>query len=269
MKNKSNNKSWYSILISLMVIGFLMVVTSWVFKMVLLEMWDNKWVSNYLKSYNAAEGVWEFALLQIKEKWYAYFDKIEANLNNRSIILASDPEDTSVYNRNKDVLVSFDYNYRVNSYEWELVKVWYDIIPLFYVDDDWEKKVLKLILSNLIWDSSKFTWNIIWKDSWISWVWIFDSDSIWKWRDSNSLYIEKRVDSFLSSSDTNYLILLNLDPNNSIKYKLIAENSWEFFTKPRTELTASAEIWWYKQNLNILVDNTEFLNILKYSIYGN
>ena len=268
MRNKNNN-SGYSILISLMVIGFLIVVTSWVFKVVLLEMWDNRGTYNYLKSYNAAEGVGEFALLQIKEKWYAYDDVIVNDLNNRSIMLASDPEDISALNKNKDVLISFNYNYTVDNYEWELAVAWHDIIPLFSIDSSWEKKVLKLKLDILSWDSSNLTWNIMWKDKGISWIWIFDSYTIWKWRDVNSWYFERGIENFLTSSDTNYLILLNLDPTNTIKYKLISENPLESFTKPRTQITASAEIWWYKQNLDIWLDNTEFLNILKYSIYSN
>lgn len=265
-----NNKNWYSIIISLLIIGFLLVLTSWIFKLVLLEMWDNRWLSNYLKASAAVEWAWELALLAIKQNWYAYDDSISHDINNRSIILANNSEDISQFNKAKDVFISFDYNYTVSEYEWELKSAWYDIIPLFYLDDTWEKKAKKLNLDILSWwDSSSLAWNIIWISEWISWVWEFDNTTVWKWRKSNWDYFSRNMWDFLDLSNSNYLVVLNLDPSNTIKYNLKSENPWEFFTKPRTYISVSAQIWSYKQNLDLFLDNTEFLNILKYSIYSN
>jgi len=48
-----------------------------------------------------------------------------------------------------------------------------------------------------------------------------------------------------------------------------SNNADEFLTKPKTNIISSWEIGSYKQNLETKMNNTEFLNILKYSIYSN
>ena len=83
------------------------------------------------------------------------------------------------------------------------------------------------------------------------------------------VYSEEEINNFISSSDSNYLVLLNSGNNWNIKYKLKAMNSWEYFSKPKTTIISSAEVWDYKQNISTNLNNTEFLNILKYSIYSN
>jgi hypothetical protein len=141
---------------------------------------------------------------------------------------------------------------------------------LFYLDNNWEHKVRNISLNVKTWsDESKLTWNILWNDYWISWIGNFTSSTTGKWRFKNWLWeyvtLEKQVWNFLSSSDSNYLILMNIDPNNIIEYEL----SWDYFTKPRTNILASWKVWKYKQNLNIFLDNTEYLWRSRYSIYSN
>jgi len=48
------NTSWYSIILSVLMIGFLMIVTTGVFNLVLRELKDNKWEQNYLEASQAA-----------------------------------------------------------------------------------------------------------------------------------------------------------------------------------------------------------------------
>ena len=74
---------------------------------------------------------------------------------------------------------------------------------------------------------------------------------------------------FLSSSDSNYFVLFNSWNSGVIKYTVKSTNPLEFFSKPRTTIITSAQVWNYKQNLSVDFDNTDFLNILKYSIYSN
>jgi len=267
MKKNTQNKKAFSVIMSLMIIWFLLVVTTWVYKLVLFELTDNRWVANYLKAYAAAEWVWELALLEIKEKWYAYDDKIDNSINNKSIILAKNSLNIWEFNKVKDAYVSFDFNYIVDNFNWAIDVAWYDILPLFYIDDLWEKKSKNLTLSVSSGNASSLAWNIVWETSWISWVWNFSSSTIWKWRNWAWIYFEQSVWSFLNNSDSNYLILFNTDSLDPIDYNLKSENTGEFFTKPRTDIITSAVIGKYRQNLKIHLDNTQYLWLLKYSIY--
>lgn len=263
------NNSWYSVIVSVMIIWFLLVVTAGIFNLVLIELKDTRWESNYLKSFAAAEWAWELALLKIKEKWYAYVDKIDDDINNRSIVLAENPLDIWGFHRARDIYLSYDFDYTVNSFDWDIPPAWYDIIPLFALHDSGEEKVADLRLSVLSWENSKLAWNIVWADKGISKVWAFNGEVVWEWRLANWNYYSQKVSEFLQSSSWNYLILFNLDPNNNITYSLESINPSEYFTKPRTEIMTSAQIWSYRQNLKIGLDNTEFLNILRYSLYSN
>jgi len=274
---QKNNK-WYSVLVSILIIGFLMVLTVGTFNLVLRELNDSKWAFDYLKAYNWAEAAWELALLTIKEKGYWYYKKIDNTINDDSIILSNNPTDKTKFNKSKDVLISYDLNYKVKQYNWNLKWWWWiDIIPLFYIDKTWEHKLNNLKLNVLTWDQSKLTWNIL-SNSWgISWVWNFDSwnpTSKWKWRfliGWNYEVLDKQIGTFLVNSNSsldnyNYLILMNIDPINNIKYSL---SSVDFFTLPRTHIITTWQIWKYKQNLDIFLDNTEYLWRSRYSIYSN
>ena len=70
-----NKNSAYTILVSLMIIGFLIVVTTWILNLVLRESRDNKWQWQYLQSYGWAEAAMELALLKIKQNGYWVYDK--------------------------------------------------------------------------------------------------------------------------------------------------------------------------------------------------
>ena len=239
---KKYNKSWYSVIVSVMIIWFLIVLTAGIFNLVLLELKDTRWESNYLKAFAAAEWAWELALLKIKQEWYAYKDSIEETINNRSIVLATNPINTSSFNKAKDMYISYDFNYTVNSYDWDLAPAWYDIIPLFYTDDAWEHKSRNIRLSLVSWDPAKLTWNIIWENNGISGVGNFSSSTAWEWRLRTWAYSASSVGNFLDSSSMNYLVLFNIDPDNHITYILDSNNPWEFFTKPRTDIITSAQI---------------------------
>ena len=268
MKN-INQSSAYSVILALLIIWFLLVLSTGIFNLILVELKDNKAMWDYIKSYAWAESAQELALLKIKKYWYAYYDKIDHDINNRSVILANDPLDKDKFKFNNDLFLSYDIWSKVEIYDWTLNSLNYDIIPLFYLDDNWEHKVSQINLSIVFWTESNLAWNVIWKENWLSWVW---SNTFWVKKILTSgwfKYDKEELNSFLSTSDTNYLVLFNSWDSWIIKYKLTSLNNWESFTKPQTTIISSAQIWKYKQNLSTDLDNTEFLNILKYSIYSN
>ncbi len=263
------NNWWYSVIIVLLIIGFLLFLWIWIFNLVLNDLKDNRAMWDNIKSYVWAESASELALLQIKKNWYAYYDKLDHNINNRSIVLSDNPLDISAFKSSKDVFISYDIWSKVNSYEWNLKSLEYDIVPLFYINDIWEQKINKLTFSISTWNESDLAWNLIWSNTWLSWT---GTNTIWvkKTVSSNSFKYEKEdINTFLLSSNTNYLVLFNSWNSWEIKYKIESPKTDEYFSKPRTSIISSAQVWKYKQNLNVDLNNTEYLNILKYSIFSN
>jgi hypothetical protein len=264
-----NNKSWYSIIISLLLIWILLVLSTWILNMVLTEMKDNKAMWDYIKAYAWAESAQELALLKIKKYWYAYYDKIDHNINNRSILLSNNPTDLSKFKKARDVFISYDIWSKTNEYNGTLQPLWYDIIPLFYINDSWEQKVNSIVITKSFWEENNLVWNIIWYNSGISWKWL---NTLWvkKTFQSNQLkYSQEHINDFISHSNSNYLVLFNAWNSELIKYKIVSWNTSEYFSKPRTSIISSAEIGKYKQNLETILDNTKYLNRQKYVIYSN
>jgi len=254
---KYTNKKWYSIIVAVLVIGFLITLTSWILNLVLNELKDTKWETDYIKSFSAAEWASELALLKIKTDWYAVKDSIST----------WDPRETIFGTWIKDPKISYDLNYTFSSYSWKLESAWYDIIPLFYIDWTLEHKVTNLELSSS-WNISNLVWNIVSNNWWMVWSWAFDKDTLWYWKDSEQKYYSTWVLNHLESNSWSYLMLFNVD-DNSIEYTLKAKGGNEFFTLPRTDILSSAKVWKYKQNLQTYLDNTEFLWLLKYSLYSD
>ena len=275
MKN-INTSSGYSIIMALLIIWFLLVLSIGIFNLVLNEMKDNRAMWDYIKVYAWAESAQELALLKIKKEWYGYYESIDRN-NERSIVLAEDPINRSALKAAKDVVISYDIWSKTNSYTWSIGSIWYNIIPLFYKDDVWDNKIVSMDLTIISWDVA---WNIIGKTKWISWTWaIIWNVTTWHMKtlnvvDPSDRYFEldstKRINDFLDDLDSvsNYLVLFNIWTSR-LSYKLKANNSWEFFTKPETTIISSAEVWNYRQNLSTELKNTDFLDMLKYSIYSN
>jgi hypothetical protein len=266
MKIQKKN-SWYTILVTLMIIGFLIVLTTWILNLVLREMNDNRGEAKYLQTYSAAEWAMELALLQIKNKWYWIYNKIELNESNpNSKILRNDKDNK------KEVLLWYDLNSKTESYTWNLESFEQVIIPLFYIDLAWTEKKVKNIKLNYS-GSSSIWWNIVSK--YWDWIWgnsIINNSIKWEWRKQDWSYLDKIIINwsawFLGTYDKNYLIIVNLDSSSDLKFNLESLNNWEYFTKPVSKIISSAKIGDYKQNLETTLDNTEFLSILKYSIYS-
>ncbi len=263
-----NSKNWYSIVVAIFIIGFLFVLTTSVLKLVLTEMNDNRGRSNYLKAFYAAEWAWELALLKLKENSYWYYEKLDLDKNSPlSTILKLDNN----FNNTKDPIISFDIWSKTKVYNWKLDPLSYDVIPLFYLYENWSWKVLDINLTSSSPSSWTLSWNIISKKSWLSWVWPFVTTDNGTYKtvdiDNNFVVLEKKVWDFLLENEENftYLVFFNSSDNSTVEYNL---NSSNFFTKPRTEILVSSKVANYKQNFNIKYDNTEYLWILKYSIWS-
>lgn len=263
---KKSNKSWYSIIIAIFVIWFLLTLTWSILKLVLVELNDSRWGYNYLKTYYATAWAWELVMLKIKDNWYWYYQKIDFDKDNKISNILNDKTD-------KNPIISYDINSKVSNYIWELDPLSYDVIPLFYTEDSGSGVLQDMILTGLDWDINSLSWNIITSSWWLSWNGAFTASSEWFLKQLDSSWdfmIEnKSVLTFLSENknNLNFLVLFNSDDLNTIKYNL--DGKWRFFTKPRTDITVSSKLGNYKQNISIKYDNTDYLGMLKYSIYND
>lgn len=271
MKKELLNKKWYSVIMSLLLIWFILLLSIWIYRLVLNEMKNNRAMWDYIKAYAWAESSQELALLEIKKYWYWYDWKIEDTINNKSVLISKNNLDKDLFHPIKDVLISYSNDWKVNSFDWLLRPLNYHIIPLFYIDDDFlEKKVNNIDIIINSWNNSNLAWNIVWKFSWISWLWI---PLFWSEKKINSswefVYSQKNISEFLPYSTLNYLVLFNSWNSEPIEYRLKSIDTSEYFTKPELTIISTWEVWKFKQNLRTTVNNSEFLNILKYSIFSD
>lgn len=253
------NKKWYSVVLATMMVWFMLILTFWVFWLILRESKDTKMMENYLKSYQAAEWGIELALLETKLNNY-YIDKNIDNTHPLSKIFKS----WDTFNSLKDPIL----NYQVNSQAQSIVdkKIWiwkYHIIPL--------QNVKKLRLESNI--RNDLVWNIVWEKNWITWTWNIWINTNWNYKtidnNWNINYTNMNVYDYLkNNTQQNYLILNNVNQTQEIKYSITSWEAGEKFITDETEVLSSAEIKWFKQNLRVIIKNQEYLNLLKYSIYS-
>ena len=268
-----NNRAFSSIIV-IIIIWFLLVLVAWVFNLILRELNDNRWLGSYLKSYTAAEWAQELALLMIKQNGYWYYEDLDHDINDKSIIISNNPLDKSKFNAWWETFISYFIDSRTDLYSASLETNSYDIIPLSYKDTSWivHKINNNLNLSIVSWNQSELSWNIVSSSWWISWTWTFIDSTTAKEKklDGKSFkFIDTNVSGFLSTHDNNYLILYN-SSNWDISYTLRSDFiSDNFFSKPRAKIISSAQVWSYKQNIETDIDNTKYLWLLKYSIFSN
>jgi len=274
--NKKEN-SWFTMIMVVFLVWFMLMLTTWTFNLILTELNDNRWAWSYLNAFAWAEWAQELALLKIKEKWYWIDDDILNQSDSRSIVLSQNPTDNSKFNSARDALISYNLNTKVSSYTWTIAPLSYSIIPLFYINT-WAINNIKWVSDITLTStdiSSDIVWNIVWTWAWISWTWVFDKNSNWfkktvadvSWKTEQSFTTET-ISTFLWSWWENYLIVLN---SGSSTWTFTLKANWtdKDFTRPETDIISTAKVWIYKQNLTTKIDNTEFLNILKYSIFSN
>lgn len=270
---KHTDTTWYSVVVSILMVWFLLIITTWIFQLVLSDLNDGRGREGFLQASAGAEGAMELVLLSIKREGYGFYDTIESWVNARSIMLSDTPLDVSKFRKN-DMQISYDMDSKVHSYSGTLRPLWFDIIPLFYINSDLEEEKVEDVTFNILSPTQKISWNIVSSEWGISGEWNFDATMSvnMKWYTSAGFQVSQlQIHEFLGdeSRASPYLILFNADRENESTYELYSADKTRFFTKPRAEIVSSARIWKYKQNFRTIVDNTEYLNILKYSVFSN
>lgn len=268
---KYNNTQGYSVIISMLLIGFLLVLTTTVFNLVLRELRDTRGLWNSIQAFAWAEAAQELALLKIKEKWYGIDHKVEHFTNSDSIILSENPDNISTFKKNKDVLISYDLSVSTDNYSEELIPQSYSIIPLF-TQSEWDINsisILNYTLSVNSWNWSNLVWNLIAWEKGMSWT--GDDTTRWTGKEFNwgvSTFNTQWVSDFLRVNNDAYLILFHSwnSWNGNITFTI---NSSAKFSKPKTQIISSAQVGDYRHNLQTDYDNTQFLNMLKYSVFSN
>ena len=253
MKKYNSTSPGYSIIAAVLMVGFLLILTTSTLNLVLQEMQDGKGRQWYLSAYAGAEWALELALLDIKVEGYGYDDDTFLDME-------------TLWSWAKYPKISYEFNSRVESYSGGLDSLEIDIIPLFSSWAPWMREIKNINFSNPDW---KIIWNLITKSWGASWVGSFNMlTEVWeKTLNGENDFVYNRsekIQDILSWED--YLVLQKLETGWISTYELIGD--WGGFTLPRAEIFSSARVWKYKQNLKTTVDNTEFLWILRYSVYS-
>lgn len=259
------NKKAYSVIIAMLLIGFLLVLTVTVLNLVLKELNDNKAMGNSLKAFAAAETGKELALLKIKDNWYGIDGKVELWTSLSKDIL----NDTASFNPNTDAMIWYDIwlkpDFQTGKYQYseQIAWQWYSIIPLFY-EDQWvfqNTENITLVSNNNV------VWNLISGNSGLAGLWNIVATTSWEGKKLSGTTLVKEnqtVESFLITNNNVYLILHNTS-NSSVTYTL---SSSDVFSKPTTQIISHGQVGRYKHNISTKYDNTEFLNMLKYAIFS-
>lgn len=253
------NNNWFSVILAILMTWFMLVLTAGVFLLILWENKDTKELEYYFKSQAWAEWWLEIAMLKAKNNNYSHSEK-----NNDPNLLCKDKDNCN----HKDTIIDYKI---VSTWTWVINKFLesyeFAIIPLFSKDNSWSIINAKDIeLSWIDWD---LVWNIIWKDSWITWTWSFDVWKYWNFRRLvwwNADYEKTKIWDFLNTSIENYLILHNT--SNSWVYYNVESKDWKEITLDNTYILSSWEIMWFKQNIQTFINTSEYLNLLKYSVYS-
>jgi len=290
------NKRWFSVIISLLITAFLIILSSWILTIVVQENKNTRLVYNSISTYAWAEWANEYALLKIKnhEEWFE--DSIAEIDNDYDVnILAKNINNLT----SKDPKIEYSIYNEDNEYTWS-IKAWeFEIIPLFY--DEWEKittnsknpnkpssntiktSSFKLswswnYLRNIIWNnpttwiSHWITWSwITWKIIWTGYVWLDYTEWFQKdlqddtdvWSNTKKLYLtSKSIWDFLNENEDNYLVIYSHD---DIDYSI---ESIQWFTLPKLKIISTSRIQNFKQNLEFNEDKNKYFDALKYSIFS-
>lgn len=240
------SQAWYAIIASVLLISFLIVLVSGTLTLIVGELKDSKGRQDYLRAFYAAEWGLEMALYDIKEKWYGYTESGSYEYEDSS---ANDPK------------ISYEFISQVKNYTDSLWAGETVIIPLFTIDNAGVQSVDNLELSG----GGTLSWNIIGQESGLSGLWDFSTSTNIDEKIIGGKAVPGTIGSFLSSNSGSYLMLVNTD-NTDVSYAL---TSSDYFTRPVADILSSGVMAKYQQNLTTSVDNTEFLGILRYSIYSD
>ncbi|MDQ7022586.1 MAG: hypothetical protein Q9M97_03525, partial [Candidatus Gracilibacteria bacterium] len=108
-------------------------------------------------------------------------------------------------------------------------------------------------------------WNIVGKGEGMSGTGNFDFNNDIYYKQKTGSYNTKNIKTFLDSNTGSYLMLFNKNTSSKIEYKLEANSN---FSKPVGTIISSVTVGKFRQNITTDIDNTEFLNMLKYSLFS-
>ena len=249
----SINKDWYAIISAILIIGFLLILTVWWFQLVLQEVYDGRGKQNYLKAYAAAEAGLELALYEVRDKGYAYFEERPFSVD-------------IFWDSLRNAQYSFEFLWKVDSYTWNIAAAWVDIIPLFWIDSDEEIHRVSTWLH--LEASAEIAWNVLWEEVWVWGSWGFDWATAIDKKEleeaGSFTLINSDLNSFLNTPEIKYLLIINTW-SEAQEYTLTSPT---FFTLPRHDIISSWKVGNFTQNIRTHLDNTDFLWLLRYSIYA-
>ncbi len=276
-----NNKQASLILLSLLLVWFLLVLSTGILKVILSDAKDTYWMKNSLKAFYWAESWLELALLRLKLKWFWYNYEIKNDWKKEVNVLASDFEHPK---NNKDIFLDYKIESKSKSASWTIESGQSVIYPLFYKTwaSDFSKgsimkdlSELELILTPWTQSGSSITWWIIWSPKswinikWLNWTWEGTNEWITKYLDEATkklVFASWSVDVFLSNHTWSYLQIWNLNTWD-IKYEIKWKWTQNNFTWKQTIITASARVWKNKQNIQLKINNSKYLNIFRFTLY--
>ncbi|RAL57810.1 hypothetical protein BLD25_00430 [Candidatus Gracilibacteria bacterium GN02-872] len=303
MRKSLKNKKGYSIIIVTVIIGFLILLTSGVFRLIMGELKDNQVLGSYVKTYAGAESAQELALLDIKENGFGS----DKSLKDFDLTTMKNIEKRTT----KDVIISFGNDGKTNGegIEFEIKGDEYNTIPLFYLNSEEFTETTKKEIGNGLYEEeivnctptkekkcdykeekikdyeikitngspNNISWNVIGKQNGISGDGSKFKEgalkSLSEKGDKNNIYGENRefsfeanksVSSFLEESKTNYLQLYNAG-DETIKYSL---TSAEKFTKPEIKIISSGESGSYKTNIETRINLADLTSMSRFSIFS-
>lgn len=265
MKKILKNKKWYSIIVVIIIIWFLTVLTTWVLKLILWDLKDNRTIWSYFKAYAWAESAKELALLEIKEKWYES-DKEIKDLKISDLKTAT--------KNNKDVFISYKKDLKIKELKDFNLEKWKSLlIPLFYLDSSTSYKIKWITNFSISLNNPNISWNVISWGKWISW----DGSDFTKWPVKTlnnyefNLVEEITVSNFLADNELekNYLLLLNWWTNDyKFTMSIPTSSIIREFSNPKVKIISSWEAGDYKTNIETTYDFTNKNESSSYSIYA-
>jgi len=263
MRNHIHNNRGYSILLALLLIGFMLVLTVGVYQLVMREFQDTKAMEYSLKAFSGAEWAVELALLRAKEHGYTYEAEMKKPDQLASTLFA-DPAKRIV---NKDAEISYTVKGTTEKYDKiKLPKYDFHIIPLFYYDAAGViQHVRDLKLSDV---SGDILWNMIDSENGMTGAGAFDrSTTGWQknWDGSTTRYTSETIGTYLSWGRKVYLMLQN-PTDHEMTYTLSTEGGGKM-ASDWMKIEGSGEVGGFQQTLQVQIHTSEYLNVLKYVIF--
>ncbi len=260
MNNIKENKQAFSILVVVFMIGFLLVLTVWVFNLIIMEVKGNRGLEDSIKAYEWAQGAMELALLEIKSEWY-WFDE--------DIGVGSDKENILSFNSSnkkwRQPSIYIDMDIAVMSHSGSIGTGETVIIPLFTRDD--RENIISAEKPSLTVTDNEgdLIWGIIGDGLWLSWTGNFDHNTWVDYRNKAQDIENLSIEEFLDNNSWSYLTLSNKSTADEINYTL---TSYREFSRPKGHITTSAIVGKQRQSISSTIDNSKFLEMLKYSFYN-